>query len=409
MKEEKQMEVLVTIEQKIVEKLQSLIKNGAKSGSLLGCIHPEVFQIMDVSVNEPQNAEEIIGEWQTADTEAETPAPEQSFELLVKSAFALEAKHQGKSLPIRIWDRTNFNLRNRGILNSRLLADKTCVLVGDGTLGSAISRLYSLLGIHQIIFDHDRLEETNPIRWAGVGAPLEYLVGRLKVSVSKDTANYVNPDTLVEAYPYNIMEEPELFEQVIVESKPSLIICTTDTEDSRQLVNAIAYPLGIPTIYASLSDGAVSGQIIIVQKGDACYDCVLGGGGEQTPFKQRKSSIQYAVDTENAAEGVPGLLIDIGMIAHITGKLGLVILTEGPLEKYTRGRQVLWFSMVPEEWLFYDAFQTIWASVDQNNRHGCLVCDPNAASDLQAELGMSEDLINAQAEELLSQLANLST
>jgi integrative and conjugative element protein (TIGR02256 family) len=209
--------------------------------------------------------------------------------------------------------------RNSGLLETSVLRDKIVTLVGCGSLGSTMALSLARAGVGTIhLFDYDTLSPANIARHQGDLRDL----GRNKASVVSERIRYINPALSVGVHPYNVVEDPEglsILEDLAAES--DLLICTTDTDDSRMLVNSLAVRLKVKSLQAGLHERAASGIVHLYdpEEGQACFAChrrrILSESGK------RAEGVAYSEAQDIRDLTVqPGLSAQIDLVAQ-TGTL----------------------------------------------------------------------------------------
>ena len=205
--------------------------------------------------------------------------------------------------------------RNSGILETRELAGKKVFLAGCGSVGSTMALELVRAGVGALVLaDPDILEPANVCRHQ---AGLQHL-GRRKADAVRDMALSINPSADVEVHAVDICGDMETMETIsAVASQCDLLLCTTDTDESRIFVNDLSISTGVPSIQVGLHERAVSGIVQIVRPGEsACFLChrerVLRG--ERTG----RGAVAYS-DAEEKTEILvsPGLSAQINAVAEI--------------------------------------------------------------------------------------------
>jgi molybdopterin/thiamine biosynthesis adenylyltransferase len=209
--------------------------------------------------------------------------------------------------------------RNSGLLETSVLRDKMVTVVGCGSLGSTMALSLSRAGVGTFhLFDCDTLSPANVARHQGDLRDL----GRNKALVVSERIRYINPTLSASVHPYNVVEDPEglsILEDLAAES--DLLICTTDTDDSRMLVNSLAVRLKVKSLQAGLHERAASGIIHLYdpEEEQACFAChrrrLLSESGK------RAEGVAYS-DARDIRDLTvqPGLSAQIDLVAQ-TGTL----------------------------------------------------------------------------------------
>lgn len=218
--------------------------------------------------------------------------------------------------------------RTDGVLPHRTrLADAQVVLIGLGSLGGAVALALARAGCRRfVLVDPDRLALDNVARHVGVVRQ----IGQPKVDVVAAAILAVNPEAEVErcngwlAWDIPGWGAGQEFEQVLARPRPSIVVTTCAVGTVERQINAVAVPRGVPVVYASALGAAEHGRIFRVVPGaGACYECVR--------LAQRRSPDAFPQFVAENAEAVhpyvdpslPGMAIDIGLIALIAARLTL--------------------------------------------------------------------------------------
>ncbi|GHS92363.1 hypothetical protein AGMMS50276_00060 [Synergistales bacterium] len=206
--------------------------------------------------------------------------------------------------------------RNSGLFETTALRDKAVTLVGCGSLGSTIAIALSRAGVGAIhLFDNDKLSPSNVARHQGDLRDL----GRSKTAVTRDRIKYINPALCVTVNDYDIVREVEgtsAFEDRAAES--DLLICTTDTDDSRSLVNRLAVNMKRKCLQVGLHERAASGIVHLYDpEGEgACFACHRDRILVEESKRGRGVAYSEAADARDLTIQ-PGLSAQIDMVAQV--------------------------------------------------------------------------------------------
>ena len=163
--------------------------------------------------------------------------------------------------------------RNAGLTETSVLKNKAVTIVGCGSLGSTLAMSLARAGVGTFyLFDCDKL---SPVNIARHQAGLRDL-GREKTAVLRDLIHGTNPYIDVDTCTLDIVKTEAGYEAFCeAAARSDLLICTTDTDDSRLLVNEFAVEHGVKAIQAGLSERASNGLIHLYDpaSGEACWQC----------------------------------------------------------------------------------------------------------------------------------------
>ncbi|CAM1379246.1 hypothetical protein FF3_00917 [Fretibacterium fastidiosum] len=204
--------------------------------------------------------------------------------------------------------------RNAGLLETMELAGKCVCLVGCGSLGGTIALELARAGVGRFfLFDMDTLEPANLSRHvAGVDE-----LGRNKAYVVERRIRSVNPNIQVSCCTRNVVDDPGGMAALEEAAKQShLLICTTDTDDSRVLVNSISVEHGIKSLQVGLHERAASGIVQLVRPGEACFSCHRRRILSESALRSEKVSYSEAEDPRDLYVQ-PGLSAQINLVAEV--------------------------------------------------------------------------------------------
>lgn len=166
--------------------------------------------------------------------------------------------------------RKDYLYLNEQIGNDTELLREKVLVIGAGSLGSYIPFELVKNGASNIkIYDGDKLEDENILRWAYGGLAN----GSNKAKSIALLLNILHPEVNVEASDKNI-NEATLVEEA---SKSDLIIFTIGSSDAQLKFNRALKDAGcsIPVIYVWLEAGGVYSHILVVDyRKKGCFECL---------------------------------------------------------------------------------------------------------------------------------------
>ena len=217
--------------------------------------------------------------------------------------------------------------RNSGLTETSVLRDKSVTLIGCGSLGSTISASLARAGVGNFcLFDPDRLSPVNIARHqAGIRD-----LGRSKVNVVRDIIHGINPAINVETFAFDIVNTEEgynAFDNAAMKS--DIIICTTDTDDSRMLVNDFAVKNKIKAVQAGLHERAASGIVHVYnpESDEACFACQRNNILSESSKRNENIAYSEANDVRDLTIQ-PGLSAQINTVAEIAALRSIDALME---------------------------------------------------------------------------------
>ena len=206
--------------------------------------------------------------------------------------------------------------RNAGLTETNILRGKSVTLIGCGSLGSTIAVSLARAGAGKFcLFDPDSL---SPVNIARHQAGLKDL-GRRKAGVVRDIIHGINPTLGVEVFPYDIVNSTEGYEAFTdCAMNSDILICTTDTDDSRMLVNDFAVKNGIKAVQAGLHERAKSGIVHVYEpdSDEACFACFHNTILSESSKRNENIAYSEANDVRDLTVQ-PGLSAQINTVAEI--------------------------------------------------------------------------------------------
>lgn len=212
--------------------------------------------------------------------------------------------------------------RKKGIVETDVFSGVKITVVGDGSIGSCISKEAGKNGIkNQNHIDHDRLEACNPSRHvAGFSH-----IGRYKPKIMVDVLHDINPYANVNPYVMKVgWDNLEEVRPIIADS--DLVFNVPDDRDARLAINSLCVEEKKPCVVAGAFRRAHAGQVLIYRPGETlCYQCYC----RLLPEMSRNEEISNKVKAEKIAYSdrpvpiEPGLSTDIGPISLMAVKVGM--------------------------------------------------------------------------------------
>jgi molybdopterin/thiamine biosynthesis adenylyltransferase len=217
-----------------------------------------------------------------------------------------------------------------GIIGAGALAGACVAVLGLGSGGSFIVRELARAGVGRfVLLDDDRLEAGNVSRHeCGLDD-----IGRLKVNALRDLVHRHNPSARVVTSTTRISGDSRSeVRSLLLSEGVNLVICATDTRESRLLVNRLCVQGQYPMIIGGVYRRAYGGIVQRVIPGlTPCYQCFV----QALPREAGDNEISSARDaarssyTDRQVTPQPGLSSDIVPIALLMVKLALLELLDG--------------------------------------------------------------------------------
>ena len=155
-----------------------------------------------------------------------------------------------------------------GLAGQERLAASSVLVIGAGGLGSPALTYLAAAGVGRLgVVDPDRVEASNLHRQTIYGAGD---VGRRKTDAAAARLRGSNPE--VEIDEYSVRFGPKNAEEIL--EGYDLVLDGTDTFATRYLVNDMSVRMGIPNVYASVSQFDGQASVFGAPKGP-CYRCLF--------------------------------------------------------------------------------------------------------------------------------------
>jgi molybdopterin/thiamine biosynthesis adenylyltransferase len=267
------------------------------------------------------------------------------------------------------------------------MAEKGVAIVGVGSGGSEIAANLACMGLGKLtIIDSDRLEPPNYIRHTATRIDL----ARQKVAAIETGLRDRDLPVRTTSYFADVFYQADEFREVLQKTRPDLLICATDSRESRRFVNYCGVRFGIPTIIAGTLDSGRIGEVLLVKPHrTACYECVRIELGTSliVPDTEGRPRTAYVPDDAHEDRST-ALRFDVSFVAALSTRVALQILAP---EMY---------SELPTAYLapFDFDFPMTLKYVPISRRNSCPVC-----SDLQS------DDVEGAASKILGGLNDLPT
>ncbi len=229
---------------------------------------------------------------------------------------------------------SNLYSRSKGLLETEILSKKRVGIIGLGSGGSPIAIELAKAGIAGfILMDFDRLELSNVARHVcGVSD-----LGRLKTHAVRDAILEKNPHADIKTFEIDVNNNRDLCFEAL--SKVDAIVCASDNDQSRFLINEIALKWKIPAFFGRAITRAIGGDVLRVRPFEGpCYSCLYsqdirqdGGDDEEVSQESQAKKIlpDYTSEKEIQTVVQVGLSSDIAPISNFIVKLVLVELSKG--------------------------------------------------------------------------------
>ncbi|MBI9093125.1 MAG: ThiF family adenylyltransferase [Desulfobacterium sp.] len=234
-------------------------------------------------------------------------------------AGLIQAFLDNEEYPVEIMSyATDFNKRNKGLVDESVLQKVVVTIIGLGSGGSSIVLDLIRCGVtHLTLIEFDTVSLSNLCRSVYTLAD----VGRKKTEAILDKALSINPCVRLTLIDEDVLEmDIEKLEEIIGQS--DLIIEATDSPQTKILINGRACH-STPVIYPAVYEEGKGGDIFFSFPGFPCYECVF-----HSVIKHMLENTDLEWDyTTGQAKPMPALIADIQVVCARTVKLALAILT----------------------------------------------------------------------------------
>ena len=281
-------------------------------------------------------------------------------------------------------------LRRLPVKSTSELQSRNAVIVGLGSGGGEIALNLAGLGLGKLILiDHDRVHEENYFRSVFGHCDL----GRFKVSAVKSCIFERELPTIVITKAINVLSGADEFRDLI-NDKPDLVICATDSVESRRFINYCCVRRKITCIIAGLLKGGEIGELMRIKPYEApCYECIRLALGSSFEEVGSGEIAQPYLGIEEKTLGSSAFRSDVTAIASLTTRAALAELDPKsflPLpEPYlVFGREAQ--SSLASPFVFGQPLSTNYVSIVRNPH--CPVCGPEPL-ELTCRTNVSEEAI----------------
>ena len=186
-------------------------------------------------------------------------------------------------------------IRAFGADGQKRLAEMSVAIIGLGGTGSLVAQQLAHLGVGEfLLFDLDRIEETNLNRVVGATVPD---IGQAKVDVAADMIKRIQGEPHIRKYCMDVTGG----DASVPMSAADFIFGCTDTHSSRHWMNQFAYQYRIPAIDMGVAiansgeDLLLAGHIKMLVSGLSCLWCARHLDSKQV-WNELRSEAERAAD-----------------------------------------------------------------------------------------------------------------
>lgn len=262
-----------------------------------------------------------------------------------------------------------------------LLQSKRLVIVGLGSVGSALAVMAARAGVGHIeLIDLDLITPENISRHI---CDLSAL-GQAKTEAVAALIRRINPRATVVTRTTDFRALDPAVLATTLDAERTALIAATDSFECQSLVNSLALETGVPALFVGCWGEASLGEILYLVPGrTACFECYAGFRRE-TPVLARDDPRRYTNLDFDATKvpGQAGLWTNILVICGFAFQVLLALLGDAE-----RAAQLL----DDEHPLFlvnvsdFDSPLRALAVTPARVERGCAVCDPACVAELSLE------------------------
>lgn len=225
------------------------------------------------------------------------------------------------------------------LLTPGALEGKRVVVVGLGSGGFPTLQHLAMCGVSDwAVFDMDDLDSVNLVKHPAMRRDL----GRRKTEIAEEWIVDRNPEANVDVHDVDITtEEGEAILSAAIASA-SVVVCCTDNQPTRELVNIHSVDHSTPCVWAVIHRTGYGGDVFLYDPDTpkmGCFKCLHMGGTEVSVGRMLEdaklaSSVESPIeDVRYGREpdpkyGLSGLVIDIQFISMFQSRLALAVLLE---------------------------------------------------------------------------------
>ncbi len=210
--------------------------------------------------------------------------------------------------------------RNKGILETDVMAKKKVIILGCGSVGSLVAMELARAGIGNFLLaDPDIVEYHNICRHqCGIED-----VGDLKINALERRLKSINPNIHIEKFEGIVQNLPKTqLDEFCVEGDTIFVGCA-DNRTADVYTNRISIYYSAYFISIGFWERAYAGEIFyhIPGKGMPCYECALGEGSNISARAQANHHVYSNQENTEGLKFEPGISVDINFITTIGIKM----------------------------------------------------------------------------------------
>lgn len=313
---------------KVKKKLKVLLPDYLQNEKYLGPIYgyyKKTSGIFNVISGEKKEKTHLLGEIVTV-----LPEEHAKTNKLwgVLSDVGVSFYYKGKKYETELYSLyLNIFSRNKGILETSVMKEKSAVILGCGSVGSLVALELARSGVGNFfLVDTDVLEYHNICRHqCGISE-----VGEYKVDIVKKRILDINPSARVIVQRKIVEHLSQEDFETVCSGRDTVFVGCADNRKADVYANMVAARFGCSFISIGFWERALAGEIFywLPNHNMPCYGCALGSGGISGRVEVNNHHVySNQVDIEKL-KFEPGISVDINFITCIGIKLALDILNE---------------------------------------------------------------------------------
>lgn len=268
----------------------------------------------------PENAPFLVGEWENG----------QSRFFLQKSPdVRIPLQKEVYSLRQKLFS------RHSGLIETDWMDKKCVVIVGCGSVGSAIALQMARSGVGRfVLLDADCVEINNVCRHQ---CSLRD-VGRFKADALEERILQINPYALVRKRYQRIQQAPASTYSGWADADNALFIGACDNRVGNACACDAANEQGAPFLAIGYMARAWAGELFIQlpERGDICYRCAFRKQIENDVTRERRNHLYVGEEDAGKVHFEPGLDVDLEYGTSLADKVALDILNRSNPQYHPR-------------------------------------------------------------------------
>ena len=210
--------------------------------------------------------------------------------------------------------------RNKGILETDIMARKRAVILGCGSVGSLVAMELARAGVSNfLLVDADIIEYHNICRHqCGIED-----VGDLKINALERKLKNINPNIRVSKFEGIVQNLPKAQLDEFCVAEETVFVGCADNRAADVYANRISIYYSSYFVSIGFWERAYAGEIFyhIPKRNMPCYECALGNGSNLSARAQANHHIYSNQENTEGLKFEPGISVDINFITTIGIKI----------------------------------------------------------------------------------------